>query len=209
MQQPMKLLEPSATTPEANLGARVRDIRKSRKWTLKEVAARTGLAISTISKMERGEISLTYDRFMRLAQGLGLDVGELFDADAEGFSHGTVSVTRAGDAPVHRSATYDYDMLASDVTGKHMVPMVGHIKAHSFGAFEDFISHPGEEFIYVIDGTLDVYLKGRDPITLSKGDSIYFDSGLGHAYVSTSEKDATVLGVCWKPGEQRSGGTSG
>jgi transcriptional regulator with XRE-family HTH domain len=200
MQKILKSLEPNATATETDLGARVREIRKVRKWTLKDVSDRTGLAISTISKMERGEISLTYDRFMRLAQGLGLDVGELFDSQAEGFEHGTVSVTRAGDAPLHRSATYDYDMLASDVTGKHMVPMVGRIKAHSFSAFEDFISHPGEEFIYVIEGTVAVHLKGRAPVILNKGDSIYFDSGLGHAYVSTGEMDATVLGVCWKPG---------
>lgn len=199
MQKILNDLEPSPTATETSLGARVRQIRKTRKWTLKELSDRTGLAISTISKMERGEISLTYDRFMRLAQGLGLDVGELFDADAEGFAHGTITVTRAGEAPIHRSTTYDYDMLASDVSGKHMVPMVGRIKAHSFAAFEDFISHPGEEFIYVLAGEITVFLKGRDAITLGQGDSIYFDSGIGHAYVSVGDQDAMVLGVCWKP----------
>lgn len=199
MQKILNDLEPSPTATETSLGARVRQIRKTRKWTLKELSDRTGLAISTISKMERGEISLTYDRFMRLAQGLGLDVGELFDAEAEGFAHGTITVTRAGEAPIHRSATYDYDMLASDVSGKHMVPMVGRIKAHSFAAFEDFISHPGEEFIYVLAGEVTVFLKGRDAITLGQGDSIYFDSGIGHAYVSVGDQDAMVLGVCWKP----------
>lgn len=107
----------------------------------------------------------------------------------DGIAMSHEGMTRAGGVPLHRYATYEYDMLTSDVTGKHMVPMVGHIKEHSFSP-------------------LDVHPKGRDPITLTKGDSIYFDSGLGHAYVSTSEKDATVLGVCWKPGEQRSGGTS-
>ncbi|NDW45637.1 helix-turn-helix domain-containing protein [Ruegeria sp. PrR005] len=199
MQKILNDLKPSPTATETSLGARVRQIRKTRKWTLKELSDRTGLAISTISKMERGEISLTYDRFMRLAQGLGLDVGELFDAEAEGFAHGTITVTRAGEAPIHRSATYDYDMLASDVSGKHMVPMVGRIKAHSFAAFEDFISHPGEEFIYVLAGEVTVFLKGRDTITLRQGDSIYFDSGIGHAYVSVGDQDAMVLGVCWKP----------
>lgn len=200
MQKLIKGLEPNEIASEDDLGVRVREIHKARNWTLKEVASRTGLAISTISKMERGEISLTYDRFMRLAQGLGMDVGELFDADAEGFSQGTVSVTRGGEAPLHQSETYDYDMLASDVTGKHMVPMLGRIKTHSFASFEDFISHPGEEFVYVLDGEVIVHLKGKDPIALSKGDSIYFDSSLGHAYVSAGEQDATVLGVCWKPG---------
>jgi len=200
MQTLTEMFEPNAVASEADLGARVRDISKSRGWTLKEVAIRTGLAISTISKMERGEISLTYDRFMRLAQGLGLDVGELFDSHAEGFTAATVSVTRAGEAPLHRSDTYDYEMLGSDVSGKHMVPMVGRIKAHSFAKFEDYISHPGEEFIYVLEGEITVHLKGKEPVRLTKGDSIYFDSGIGHAYVSGSQADAMVLGVCWKPG---------
>ncbi len=200
MRKLIDVLEPNAVASEGDLGARVREIRKTRNWTLKDVAERTGLAISTISKMERGEISLTYDRFMRLAQGLGMDVGELFDSDAESFSLGTVSVTRAGDAPVHRSQTYDYGMLASHVTGKHMVPMLGQIKAHSFAKFEDYISHPGEEFVYVLEGRVAVHLKGKEPTILNKGDSIYFDSGLGHAYVSTTDQDATLLAVCWKPG---------
>ena len=77
-----------------------------------------------------------------------------------------------------------------------------------FSAFGDIISHFGEEFTYRIKNTLDVLLNGRAPITITNGGGIYFDSGLGHAYVSTSEADATVLGVCWKPGEQRSGGSS-
>ncbi|MFZ1816235.1 MAG: XRE family transcriptional regulator [Rhizobiaceae bacterium] len=200
MQELVPGLQPRKAASELELGERVRQIRQARNWTLKELADRTGLAISTISKMERGEISLTYDRFMRLAQGLGMDVGELFEPGAEGFSHGSVTVTRKGDAPLHRSATYDYDMLAADLSGKHMVPMIGRIKAHSFGEFEDFISHPGEEFIYVLEGEVTVHLKGREAVNLTTGDSIYFDSGLGHAYVSTGDADAMVLGVCWKSG---------
>ncbi|HBS48986.1 MAG TPA: XRE family transcriptional regulator [Rhodobacteraceae bacterium] len=193
-------LNPTDTASEADLGRRVREIRKARGWTLKDLAERSGLAVSTISKMERGEISLTYDRFMRLAQGLGMDVGELFDAGAEGFTRGSVSITRAGDGPIHRSDTYDYQMIAGDLAGKHMVPMIGHIKANSFAAFEDFISHPGEEFIHVLRGEVTVHLKGRDPVVLYPGDNLYFDSGLGHAYVSTGDIEAVLLGVCWKPG---------
>ncbi len=81
-------------------------------------------------------------------------------------------------------------------------------KALRLSVFGDIISHFGEEFTYRIKSTLDVHLNGRAPITITKGGGIYFDSGLGHACVSTSEADATVLGVCWKPGEQRSGGSS-
>lgn len=193
-------LAPSLTQSPAALGARVRDIRKRRGWTIADLAGRTGLAISTISKMERGTISLTYDRFMRLAKGLGLDVGELFDAEAESFGRGSVSVTRAGEAPVHETPTYVYEMLASELSGKHMVPMTGRIKARSAGEFTDFVSHPGEEFVYVVSGLLELRIGGREPIVLGAGDSAYFDSGLNHIYVTAGESDVELVVVCWKPG---------
>ena len=194
-------LEPHATQSGEALGERVRAIRKARGWTIAELAERTGLAISTISKMERGTISLTYDRFMRLAQGLGLDVGELFDAGAEGFGKGAVTVTRAGEAPVHETPTYVYNMLASDLSGKHMVPMAGRIKAHSSAEFSQFVSHPGEEFVYVLSGRLRLSIGDREPLLLGPGDSAYFDSALDHIYVSAGEEDAHIVVVCWKPGK--------
>jgi transcriptional regulator with XRE-family HTH domain len=194
-------LAPSATQSPEGLGQRVREIRKARGWKLSDLAERTGLAISTISKMERNEISLTYDRFMRLAQGLGLDVGELFDPDAEGFERGAVSVTRAGQAPLHETRNYAYEMLGSDLTGKHMIPMAGTIKAHERADFADFVSHPGEEFLMLLEGSLEVHIAGHDTTTLAPGDSMYFDSGLGHVYVSAGDSDARILVVCWKPGK--------
>lgn len=193
-------LTPSNTATHADLGARVREIRKARNWKLQDLADRTGLAVSTISKMERGEISLTYDRFMRLAQGLGMDVGELFAPMSEGFAPGKVSLTRSDGAPVHETRTYVYEMLAADVTGKHMIPMLGEIKAHEIKDFREFVSHPGEEFVFMLSGALDVCIKGRDPVHLAPGDSLYFDSALEHVYVSASSENAKILVVCWKPG---------
>lgn len=194
-------LAPTATRSPAGLGQRVREIRKARGWKLSDLADRTGLAVSTISKMERNEISLTYDRFMRLAQGLGLDVGELFDADSEGFQRGAVSVTRAGQAPLHETRNYVYEMLGSDLAGKHMIPMTGTIKAHQRSDFADFVSHTGEEFLMLLEGSLEVHIEGRGMTRLAVGDSMYFDSAMGHVYVSAGESDARILVVCWKPGK--------
>jgi transcriptional regulator with XRE-family HTH domain len=194
-------LAPSATQSQSGLGQRVREIRKARGWKLSDLAERTGLAVSTISKMERNEISLTYDRFMRLAKGLGLDVGELFDAGAEGFQPGAVSVTRAGHAPLHETHNYVYEMLGSDIAGKHMIPMAGTIKAHQRADFEEFVSHPGEEFLMLLEGSLDVHIEGRGTTKLNVGDSMYFDSAMGHIYISAGENDARILVVCWKPGK--------
>lgn len=182
-----------------SLGKRVRTMRKARGWTLAHVSKASGLAISTISKMERGEISLTYDRFIRLARAMDLDVSDLFAPDAEPFAPGSMVVTRREDVKRHETENYVYDMHAASLQRKHMTPMRGRIKAHDIAAFASSIAHAGEEFVYLLNGELTVFLDGRDPVELKKGESLYFDSGTGHAYVSAGAQDAEVLVVCWQP----------
>lgn len=187
------------TVDRVSLGGRLRQLRKQRRWTLNDVSARTGLAVSTISKTERGEMSLTYDKFMRLAQGLGLDVNELFSPSGRSFSAGSHAITRFGDEKSYETENYVYDMLCAELRHKHMVPMHGRIKAHHIREFKEIVSHPGEEFVYVLSGVLTVHLEGREAMDLTPGDSIYFDSGLGHAYVSAGKEDAEMLVVTWQP----------
>jgi transcriptional regulator with XRE-family HTH domain len=181
------------------LGRRLRDLRGENGWTLAEVASRTGLAISTISKVERGQMSLTYDRFMQLANRLELDVGALFSREKRVLGTGAPAVTRRGMAKRYDTPTYAYEMLAAGLRGKHMIPMTGRVTARSLREFRDYVRHPGEEFLVVLEGTLKVHFDGRRSVTLNVGDSVYFDSGLGHAYVSVGPEDARILVVCWQP----------
>jgi transcriptional regulator with XRE-family HTH domain len=190
---------PAAIPHRMTLGRRLRELRRANGWTLAEVAQRTGLATSTISKVERGHMSLTYDRFMQLAERLELDVTALFSREGQAFGADTIAVTRRGKAKRYDTPTYVYEMLASDLAGKHMVPMTGRVTARSFEEFADYVRHPGEEFLIVLDGLLMVHIEGRRPVRLAAGDSLYFNSGLGHAYVSVGSEDARILVVCWQP----------
>lgn len=179
------------------LGTRVRALRKEKGWTLSELSKRSGLAISTISKLERAEISPTYDRFMRLATGLDVEMSTLFSPQRE-LSEETadITITRAGDAIHHETERYVYDMLCSEKSSKSMTPMLGVVKAHSIREMDDLIQHHGEEFIYLLEGKIDLHLIGHEPTRLNQGDSAYFNSGVDHAYVSASECDARILVVC-------------
>ncbi len=190
----------TATLDRVSLGERLRSLRKQRGWTLAELAGRSGLALSTISKVERGRMSLAYDKFMQLAHGLGVDVGDLFGAPQQSFDKRAVAVTRAGRAEHHETGEYVYDMLCTELRGKRMVPMLGRIKAHDIRQFSDIVHHPGEEFVFVLGGELSVHLEDREPILLGPHDSIYFDSSMAHAYVSAGAEDATIVVVCWQPG---------
>ena len=70
--------ETTDLTGRARMASRLRRLREARGLTIQAVADRGGIAISTVSKIERNLMAPTYDRFTRLARGLGVDVAELF-----------------------------------------------------------------------------------------------------------------------------------
>lgn len=182
--------------PRADFGRRLRQLRADHGWTLAEVAERSGLAISTISKAERGVISLTYDRLAQLARGLEVDLAAFFNDDGESFVPGSFAVARKGEFRRQETQNYVYEMLFPDMWNKAMTPMMGSLKAREFLEFEDFVRHPGQEFLVVLEGAVTVFTEDRPPVRLQAGDSIYFDSAVGHLYASDGDRDARILVVC-------------
>jgi len=177
-------------------GRRLRKLRSDKNWTLTDLADRCGLAISTISKAERGVIALTYDRLALLAGGLGVDMAALFNEHGKTFEPGSFAVARKGEFRRQETPNYVYEMLFPDVWHKSMSPMMGTLKAHELRDFDDFVRHPGQEFLIVMQGRVTVHLDGRPPVDLGEGDSIYFDSATGHLYASDGDNDARILVVC-------------
>jgi transcriptional regulator with XRE-family HTH domain len=178
------------------MGERLRQIRRNLNLTLAEVAARSGLATSTVSKVERGLMALTYDRFSQLAEGLGVDIGELFSGEGEPFQPGQVAVARIGEYRLHETENYTYEMLFPHLWRKTMMPMLGTLRPFETMQFDRFVSHPGEEFLLVLDGRVTVSFEDMAPITLHTGESIYFDSRRGHLYASSGADSARILVVC-------------
>ncbi len=203
--KPNKNNNSQAGSERSQLGKRLRILRKRQGWTLTQVSEKTGLAVSTLSKAERGEMSMTYDKFMQLATGLGLDVGELFSTTGKQFSPKGVAITRIGEAKRHETDTYVYEMPATGMHHKQMTPMFGRIKAHDIKEFKEIVHHPGEEFVFVLKGTLRVHIEGQEEFDLRERECAYFDSTMGHAYVSAGEEDAEILVVCWQPPQAMSG----
>ena len=78
-----------------------------------------------------------------------------------------------------------------------MIPIVTKIRARSVEQFGELVRHSGEEFIYVLQGAVEVHTEFYDPVVLHEGESIYIDSNMGHAYIAAEGCiEATVLGVC-------------
>lgn len=178
------------------LGSVVRRLRRSASLTLQELGERCGLGGSTISKIENNQISPTYDTILALADGLTVDVAELFSGDASSTVTGRRSVTRRNEGVYQSTPQYDYEMLCTDLARKQFIPIVTTIRAHSISDFANLVSHDGEEFIYVLSGSVTLHTEHYAPIPLSVGDSCYFDSMMGHACVSAGDENAQILWVC-------------
>ncbi|WP_425038776.1 helix-turn-helix domain-containing protein [Primorskyibacter sp. S187A] len=178
-----------------DLGARVRALRKDRDWTLEQAAKQAGLARSTLSKIENGQMSPTYDALKKLALGLDISIPQLFTAPSDGQIMGRMAVTSSGEGTEQATATYEHELLADQLTRKAMLPYRARVRARSMDEFDGWVRHDGEEFLYVLTGTIRLYTEFYEPVEMRRGDSAYYDAAMGHNVISTSEEDATILWV--------------
>lgn len=180
------------------MGARLREIRKARRMTLKVLSQRSGVALSTLSKIELGQITVGYEKFGAVAHALEVDIAALFDPRADpspGAAPPVAVHSTLADAPRYDEGHYAFRMLATDFTGRRMTPVHGTIAARSLADFPDYIRHAGQEFVMVLAGRVRIAFETGQTIDLSRHESAYFDSGVGHVYLSTGRGDAQVIVV--------------
>jgi transcriptional regulator with XRE-family HTH domain len=178
-----------------DLGSRVRDLRKARGWTLEQAAVKAGLARSTLSKIENGQMSPTFDALKKLAEGLAISVPQLFTPPSKAQINGRMAVTKAGEGQPSATATYEHELLAGGLRKKQMLPYRAVIRARDVSDFGGWVRHDGEEFLFVLTGIVRLYTEFYEPVDLKRGDSAYYDASMGHNVISLSEDDATVLWV--------------
>ena len=126
-------------------------------------------------------------------------MSELFAEDTG--EHGQAVTARRSLGDVDKAVrvttpNYDYYYLCTELRRKRMIPVITKIRASSREEFGDLVRHAGEEFIYVLKGRIVVHTEFYDPVTLNERQSIYIDSGMGHAYLTAAGcHEAEVLGV--------------
>lgn len=195
------MMDAEQAVARPSLGESVRAARQGKGLTLKEVSARSGLAVSTLSKVENGQMSLTYDKLLALSEGLRVNVATLFEAPG-GPEAGARPVTarrsigRAGEGRLVRTRWYDYLYQFTDIARKRMIPIMAELHARSLAEFGALIRHAGEEYCYVLEGRVAVHTEFYEPALLDPGDGIYLDSSMGHAYLNAGGGPARALVVC-------------
>lgn len=194
-------------TRKAPIGKALRRLRLTNDWTLADVSERTGLAVSTLSKVENDRMSLTFDKIVSLCEGLGVDIGTLFTggdspAPVEAAPVAMMtrrSIDRGGDDAEVDTKNYRHRYLNTDITHKKMIPIMVDHRARTMEEFGPLVRHPGEEFIYVMEGAIEVHTEFYAPTLVVAGQSIYLDSTMGHAYLAAADGPCRTLSVCSSP----------
>jgi quercetin dioxygenase-like cupin family protein/DNA-binding transcriptional regulator YiaG len=185
-----KVLEQEAVTPAQNLRA----AREKQGFSIQELSQRTGIAQRELEQVEAGQIMLPLGQVIKLSKVLSLKIADMISVGDKAFT-----IVRAGErSEVQRfgkakqaSHGYEYVSLAPGKKDRLMEPFL--VTLHPASSDEPS-SHDGQEFIYVLDGEMEVIVDDNHDI-LKPGDSIYYDSSTTHLVRAHGNKPAQILAV--------------
>jgi transcriptional regulator with XRE-family HTH domain len=192
--------EQPASDGHSTLGKLVGLVRKRHGWTLREMSEKVGIPLSTLAKVESDKLSLTYDKLQQFTSRLGLTMTEFLSVGDTPRPSGAPqvltarrSLTASGNSIQVSTPNYDYEYLCADLREKRMVPILTRIRAHDIVEFGELVRHKGEEFVYVLEGTIEVHSQFYTAVTLTAGQGVYTakdcDSALVIAVCSSEDPD--------------------
>lgn len=184
------------------VGSKIKNIRESKNISLEEISERSGLSKDQILSIENDQHLPSLGSLIKVARALGVRLGTFLDdneelgpvvcrseeqSDSISFSNG------ATDARKHM----EYHSLAKQKAGRHMEPFIIDIQSSKEEQYT-LSAHEGEEFIYVMDGEVEISY-GKEVYNLKKGDSIFYDSIVDHHVHGVKDKSAKILAVVYTP----------
>ena len=176
------------------LGTRLRELRRARRVSLADVAEGTGISPSFLSMVEKGKSDITISRLMRLVHWFGVSVADLVQEP----NPSPVQIVRADSRRSVRLADerISIQMLAPD--GHHaMLPVIN--VYDQGGGMADSTRHEGEEFVHVLEGSVELTVGSAEPIVLESGDSAYYRAEVPHSFRNTGAGVARFFGITTPP----------
>ena len=182
----------------SSIGERAQAVRNEKGLTIKDVSQRTGLDVDYLEQVEAQAIAPPLGALIKMAKALDMRLGRFISTGAVKPS----TIVRKDQRRVVSRFTseqgdqygYTYESLAAEKKDREMEPFI--VTLMPSGAKEELSAHTGQEFIYVMEGELEVILNDQKDI-LYPGDSIYYDSKVPHLVHCHGEKETIILAVLY------------
>ena len=183
---------------QVNVGERVKTVREERNLSLQDISQRTDLDVSLLEQIESGSLAPPLGTVIRLAKALNLKMG-YFISGEEDRAYTIVrksdrKVVSRYDSKKGEYYGYGYESLAPHKKNRHMEPFL--VSLDPAETEEERSTHDGQEFIYVLEGAIEVRLDDEIHI-LRPGDSIYYDSTVPHLVKCHGDERTKILAVLY------------
>ncbi|MDR0901077.1 MAG: XRE family transcriptional regulator [Methanobrevibacter sp.] len=184
------------------IGFKIKEIRKSREMDIETLAKESNINLNLIKSLENGEAIPSLTPLTKIARALGVRLGTFLD-DAN--QDGPVLVKKgkseqvvyfSGDENKTDKSALEFYSLGAGKNDRHMEPFI--IDVHTDNSDFELSSHEGEEFIYVLDGAIELKY-GQNSYIIEKGDSIYYDSIIPHHLHSNNQEKSKILAIVYTP----------
>jgi transcriptional regulator with XRE-family HTH domain len=164
------------------IGPKVRELRQQLGLSLQQLASRAGVSAAAIHKVERNDMVPTITTLLKLATALGRPIGHFVDAH-----------TPAAQRPVLVSAVPGVELAAIGGSPERF-RTAGEVATLAPGAEfgTDLLPHPGEELLFVLDGTLSVEVAGES-YTLRRGDALHYPTGHRYRWSNPGRRPTRVV----------------
>lgn len=175
-----------------NIGQRIKSLRKAKQLTLKQLSETTGLSSGFLSQFERGMTNIAIDSLNKIAHALGIPLESLIKMP--GKEKG-IEVIRSyeRDTSLISPHVIQY-MLSSQPERFSFLPRAFRLLPLPHKQKIELYSHEGQEFIYVLEGSVTFFLEDKSTI-LYPGDSVHIDSNIRHNWANLSAMPALILTV--------------
>jgi transcriptional regulator with XRE-family HTH domain len=182
-----------------SIGQRVRLVREEKGMSTQDVAQRTGLSPKYLAQIEADQLSPPLGVLIKIAKALNMKLGRFISTgEVKPFTvvrkHERRIVSRYTSAQGDQYG-YTYESLAPDKKDRHMEPFM--VTLVPSKARKELSTHEGQEFIYVLEGAMEVTLEDFTDV-LHPGDSIYYDSAIPHLVRCHGDKEAVILAVLYE-----------
>lgn len=184
-----------------NVGEKIKNLRESRNITREVLSERSGLSIDQIVSIEENSDLPSLAPLIKIARVLGIRLGTFLDDNEElgpvvsRKTDKNKGISFSNNAAGMRKHM-EYHSLSKTKSGRHMEPFI--IDVIASDAEFTLSSHEGEEFIHVLEGTIEINY-GKDIYVLEQGDSIYYDSIVAHHVHAGEHSAAKILAVVYTP----------
>lgn len=184
------------------VGSKIKSIRESKSITIDQVAERSGLTVQQIELIEENQNLPSLAPLIKIARTLGVRLGTFLD-DIEQLGPVVCRKDEQPDGVSFSSGTanshndLNFFALAHSKTGRNMEPFLIDIDSASNEGYQ-LSSHEGEEFIYVLEGSIEISY-GKTKYVLNAGESIYYDSIVDHNVHAANESQAKILAIVYTP----------